>query len=64
MPQFINTNKTPTYNHTLTLLKHKNQYPSNIKHQQIKYQNNIIKYNHNKLKQIINTTLKFKSIKT
>ena len=64
IPKIINTNKSPTYGRTLSRLKREGKCPENLKHQQIKYKNNVIECDHSKLKRIIKPILGFKSMKT
>lgn len=63
IPQFINTDKAPTYGCALAQFKREGRCPSDVEHRQIKYWNNIIECNHGKLKRIIGATLVFKSMK-
>ena len=64
IPRLINTDKAPTYGRALALLKREGLCPPDVEHRQIKYRNNVIECDHGKLKQIIDATLGFKSMKT
>ena len=60
----INTDKATTYGRALSRLKQEGKFPPNLEHRQIKYKNNVIECDHDKLKRIIKATLGFKSMKT
>lgn len=62
-PLFINTDKVPTYARALTLLKREGRSPPEVKRRQTEYRNNVIKYDHGKLKGIIGHTVEFKTMK-
>ena len=64
IPQFINTDKAPTYGRALPWLKQEGKCPPDLEHRQVKYKNNMIECDHDKLKRIIRATLGFKSMKT
>ena len=64
IPRVINTDKAPTYGRALSRLKREGKCPESLKHQQIKYKNNVIECYHGKLKIIIKPMLGFKSMKT
>ena len=64
IPKIINTDKAPTYGRALSRLKREGKCPESLKHQQIKYKNNVIECDHGKLKRIIKPMLGFKSMKT
>lgn len=63
-PSVINTDKSPTYNQAIHELKQEGVLPEKVKHSQIKYRNNRLESDHGKLKQVINPTLGFQSMKT
>lgn len=63
-PSVINTDKNPTYNQAIHELKQEGLLPEKIKHLQIKYRNNRLESDHGKLKQLINLTRGFQSMKT
>ncbi|MDO2048390.1 DDE-type integrase/transposase/recombinase, partial [Escherichia coli] len=63
-PVFNRQDKAPAYGRALDLLKREGRCPSDVEHRQIKYRNNVIECDHGMLKQIINATLGFKSMKT
>lgn len=62
--RFINIDKAPTYGRALALRKQEGRCPPNVERQPIKYLNNVIEYDHGKLKRIIGATLGFKLMKT
>jgi IS6 family transposase len=49
-PRVINTDKAPTYGSALSWLKREGKCPLDLEHRQIKYKNNMIEYDHGKLK--------------
>ena len=63
MPPNINTDNHPAYSVAIKDLK-KRCCPKDRVHRQVKYLNNIFKYNHDNLKRIIKPTLGFKTIKS
>jgi IS6 family transposase len=63
-PSVINTDKNPTYNQAIHELKQEGLLPEKVKHLQIKYRNNRLEADHGKLKQVINPTRGFQSMKT
>lgn len=63
-PRSINTDKNPTYGKAIRELKVEGQCAPDLEHRQIKYLNNIIEFDHGKLKRLINPTLGFKTMKT
>lgn len=64
LPLLLNTDKFPTYGRALGVSKREGRCPRDVEHRQIKYRNNVIECDHGKLKRIIGTTLRFKSMKT
>ena len=63
-PRVINTDKAPTYAAALTELKKEGRCPEETLHRQVKYMNNIIEFDHGKLKQLIRPVRGFKTLKT
>lgn len=63
-PKCINTDKNPTYGKALRELKSEGKCSPNLKHRQVRYLNNIIEADHDKLKRLIDPTLSFKSMRT
>jgi len=63
IPRFINNDNAPTYGRAFSLLKQERKCQLDLEHRQINYRNNVIECDHGKLKQIINATLEFKSMK-
>ena len=60
-PRFINTDKAPAYGRARSAQTRRPVPVVDVEHRQIKYRNNVIEYDHGKLKRIINATLGFKS---
>ncbi|STX55762.1 transposase [Legionella beliardensis] len=60
----INTDKNPAYNQAIKELKQEGNLAPHVNHLQIKYRNNRLELDHSKLKQLINPTLEFQSMKT
>ena len=63
IPRVINTDKAPTYGGALSRLKPEEKCPPDLEHRQIKFKNNVIEWDHGKLKRIIRAMLGFKSMK-
>lgn len=63
-PSVINTDRNPTYNQAINELKQEGLLSEKVKHLQIKYRNNRLESDHGKLKQVINPTRDFQSMKT
>ena len=63
-PSVINTDKSPTYNQAILELKKEGVIPEKVKHLQLKYRNNRLESDHSKLKQVINPTRGFQSMKS
>lgn len=63
-PLLMNTDKAPTSDRALVLLKWEGRCPPGVEHRQLKYLKNVIECDHGKLKRIIIATLGFKSMKT
>ncbi len=63
-PRRIITDKAPIYGRALALLKREGKCPPGVEHRQVRYLNNVIEFDHGKLKRIIGATLGFKSMKT
>jgi transposase-like protein len=60
----INTDKNPAYGQAIKELKQEATLDSQVKHLQIKYQNNRLEADHGKLKRLINPVRGFQSMKT
>jgi IS6 family transposase len=60
----INTDKARSYGAALIKFKAEGLCPADMVHQQIKYLNNSVEYDHGKLKRMVKPTLGLKSIKT
>ena len=63
-PRIINTDKAAAYGVAIAELKKTGKCPSDTRHRQVKYLNNVIEADHGKLKRLIRATLGFKSMKT
>ena len=63
-PHTINTDKAPTYGAAISELKAEGKCPSDTKHHQVKYLNNIVEADHGKLKQLIRPVRAFKTLKS
>ena len=63
-PSVINTDKSPAYNQAILELKKEGVIPEKVKHLQVKYRNNRLESDHGKLKQVINPTRGFQSMRT
>jgi transposase, IS6 family len=60
----INTDKAPSYGIAIAQLKAEGKCLKETIHRQVKYLNNIVEADHDKLKRLIKPTLGFKSMKT
>lgn len=63
-PTVINSDKAPTCGIAIAQLKAEGKCPEDIAHRQIKYLNNVIEADHDKLKQLIKPVRGFKTLKT
>jgi IS6 family transposase len=63
-PESINTDKAPTYGIAISALKAEGKCPQDTVHRQVKYLNNVIESDHDKLKQLIRPVRGFKTLKT
>ena len=60
----VNTDKAPTYAAAIAELKAEGKCPTETRHRQVKYLNNVVEADHGKLKQLIRPVRGFKSMKT
>jgi transposase-like protein len=60
----INTDKASTYAAGLADLKAAGKCPTDTRHRQVKYLNNIVEFDHGKLRQVIRPVRGFKTVKT
>ena len=60
----INTDKNPTYNQAIQELKQQGHLAPDVRPLQIKYRNNRLEADHEKLKRLINPVRGFHSMKT
>ena len=60
----INTDKAPTYAAALADLTAEDKCPTDTRHRQVKYLNNIVESDHGKLKQVIRSARGFRTVKT
>ena len=63
-PDVLNTDKAPTYAATIAELKAEGKCPTETRHRQVKYLNNVIEADHGKLKLLIRPVRGFKTLKT
>ena len=63
-PEVLNTDKAPTYAAAIAQLKAEGKCPTQTRHRQVKYLNNVIEADHGKLKQLIRPVRGFKTMKT
>ena len=64
LPEVLNTDKAPTYASAIAELKAEGKCPTETRHRQVKYLNNVIEADHGKLKQLIRPVRGFKTLKT
>ena len=64
LPEVLNTDKAPTYAAAIAELKAEGKCPTDTRHRQVKYLNNVIEADHGKLKQLIRPVRGFKTLKT
>ena len=53
LPEVLNTDKAPTYAAAIAELKAEGKCPTETRHRQVKYLNNVIEADHGKLEQLI-----------
>ena len=53
LPEVVNTDKAPTYAAAIAELKAEGKCPTQTRHRQVKYLNNVVEADHGKLKQLI-----------
>ena len=63
-PKVLNTDKAPTYAAAIAELKAEGKCPTEARHRQVKYLNNVIEADHGKLKLLIRPVRGFKTLKT
>ena len=64
LPEVVNTDKAPTYAAAIAQLKAEGKCPTQTRHRQVKYLNNVVEADHSKLKQPIRPVRGFKTLKT
>ena len=64
LPEVLNTDKAPTYAAAIAELKAEGKCPTETRHRQVKYLNNVIEADHGKLKLLIRPVRGFKTLKT
>ena len=64
LPEVVNTDKAPTYAAAIAELKAEGKCPTETRHRQVKYLNNVVEADHGMLKQLIRPVRGFKSMKT
>ena len=63
-PEVLNTDKAPAYAGAIAELKAEGKCPTETRHRQVKYLNNVIEADHGKLKLLIRPVRGFKTLKT
>ena len=63
-PEVLNTDKSQTYAAAIADLKAEGKCPTETRHRQVKYLNNVIEADHGKLKLLIGPVRGFKTLKT
>ena len=63
-PKVLNTDRAPTYAAAIAKLKAEGKCPTEARHRQVKYLNNVIEADHGKLKLLIRPVRGFKTLKT
>ena len=63
-PEVLNTDKAPTYTAAIAELKSEGKCPTETRHRQVKYLNNVVEADHGKLKLLIRPVRGFKTLKT
>ncbi len=64
LPEVLNTDKAPTYATAIAELKAEGKCPTETRHRQVKYLNNVVEAGHGKLKLLIRPVRGFKTLKT
>ena len=64
LPEVVNTDKAPTYAAAIAELKAEGKCPTETRHRQVKYLNNVVEADHGKLKLLIRPVCGFKTLKT
>ena len=63
-PEVLNTDRAPTYAAAIAELKAEGKCPTETRHRQVKYLNNVIEADNGKLKLLIRPVRGFKTLKT
>ena len=63
-PEVLNTDKAPTCAAAVAELKAEGKCPTETRHRQVKYLNNVVEADHGKLKQLVRPVRGFKTLKT
>ena len=64
LPEVLYTDKAPTYAAAIAELEAEGKCPTQTRHRQVKYINNVIEADHGKLEQLIRPVRGFKTLKT
>ena len=64
LPKVLNTDKAPTSAAAIAGLKAEGKYPTETRHRQVKYLNNVVEADHRTLKLLIRPVRGFKTLKT
>ena len=64
LPEVLDTDKAPTYAAAIAELEAEGKCPTQTRHRQVKYLNNVIEADHGKLEQLIRPVRGFKTLKT
>ena len=64
LPEVLSTDKAPTYAAAIAELKAEGKCPTETRHRQVKYLNNVVEADHGKLKQLLRPVRGFKTLKT
>ena len=64
VPEVLNTDKAPTYAAAIAEFKAEGKCPTETRHRQVKYLNNVVEADHGKLKLLIRPVRGFKTLKT
>ncbi len=64
LPEVLSTDKAPTYATAIAELKAEGKCPTETRHRQVKYPNNVVEADHGKLKLLIRPVRGFKTLKT
>ena len=63
LPEVVNTDKAPTYAAAIAELKAEGKCPTETRHRQVKYLNNVVEADHGKLKLLIRPVRGFKTLR-